>query len=237
MQGAARHSGEIEPRSFRAAWQSALGVIPQALILIGLGAAIWFLGYNTVQNLQSRGITTGFEFLSRVTSLPIPNSWLSYTAGVSTYARAIVIGLIETHVGLGGGNGDQILRIRALAGGELRRHREAVGGVDDLDIVAAQTVHHVEKTAVGADDRIGVSRLEVLGRSARGVDRQDAQGARRIGKISSQNDGRISLRHVRIDVERNGRRRFARRRRRGRRGLAGDLTASGKGEKRKKNER
>jgi general L-amino acid transport system permease protein len=59
-------------------------------------ALVWFLAHNTGENLRARGITTGFDFLGRVTSLPIPSSWISYTAGVSTYGRAIIIGLINT---------------------------------------------------------------------------------------------------------------------------------------------
>ena len=82
-------SGELRQSS----WRSRLA---QAFILLSIGALIWFLVDTTVANLQARGISTGFGFLWRVTSLPIPNSWLAYTAGVSTYGRAIAIGLLNT---------------------------------------------------------------------------------------------------------------------------------------------
>ena len=94
MRGITRQSQEVG--RFWVVKRGVRGIVSQALILLILTSMIWFLGYNTVQNLQSRGITTGFEFLSRVTSLPIPNSLISYTAGASTYARAIVIGLMNT---------------------------------------------------------------------------------------------------------------------------------------------
>jgi general L-amino acid transport system permease protein len=96
MRGVPRQSQEVGVGRLQAGGHRTRGMLSQALILLILASTIWFLGSNTVQNLQSRGITTGFEFLSRVTSLPIPNSLLSYTAGVSTYARAIVIGLANT---------------------------------------------------------------------------------------------------------------------------------------------
>jgi general L-amino acid transport system permease protein len=82
-------SGELRQSS----WRSRLA---QAFVLLSIGALIWFLVDTTVANLQGRGISTGFGFLWRVTSLPIPNTWLAYTAGVSTYGRAIAIGLLNT---------------------------------------------------------------------------------------------------------------------------------------------
>ena len=77
----------------RSSWRNRFA---QAFILLSIGAVIWFLVDTTVANLQARGISTGFGFLWRVTSLPIPNTWLAYTAGVSTYGRAIAIGLLNT---------------------------------------------------------------------------------------------------------------------------------------------
>jgi general L-amino acid transport system permease protein len=74
-------------------WRS---ILTQVFVLLSIGALIWYLFDNTVENLQARGIGTGFGFLWRVTSLPIPNTWLDYTAGVSTYGRAIAIGLLNT---------------------------------------------------------------------------------------------------------------------------------------------
>jgi general L-amino acid transport system permease protein len=82
-------SGKLRQSS----WRSRLA---QAFILLSIAALIWFLVDTTVTNLRSRGISTGFDFLWRVTSLPIPNTWLAYTAGVSTYGRAIAIGLLNT---------------------------------------------------------------------------------------------------------------------------------------------
>lgn len=72
------------------------GLVTQVFIVFSLTAVIWFLADNTVENLRARGITTGFAFLWRPTSLPIPNSWLEYSAGVSTYGRAITIGFLNT---------------------------------------------------------------------------------------------------------------------------------------------
>lgn len=82
-------SGKLRQSSWRSRFA-------QAFILLSIAALIWFLVDTTVTNLRSRGISTGFDFLWRVTSLPIPNTWLAYTAGVSTYGRAIAIGLLNT---------------------------------------------------------------------------------------------------------------------------------------------
>src|SRR5690348_15858710 len=60
-------------------------LLSQAFVLLAIAALIWFLASNTIANLRARGIATGFGFLWRVTSLPIPNSWLAYSAGVSSY--------------------------------------------------------------------------------------------------------------------------------------------------------
>jgi general L-amino acid transport system permease protein len=68
----------------------------QVLIATSIVAVIWFLVDNTMENLRARGATTGFAFLWRITSLPIADTWLDYTAGVSTYGRAILVGLLNT---------------------------------------------------------------------------------------------------------------------------------------------
>ena len=71
-------------------------LVAQVLIAGAVIAVIWFLVHNTMENLNARGVTTGFAFLWRPTSLPIVDTWLAYTAGVSTYGRAILIGLLNT---------------------------------------------------------------------------------------------------------------------------------------------
>jgi len=71
-------------------------LVTQILIASAIIAAIWFLVDTTMTNLQDRGATTGFAFLWKETALPIADTWLDYTPGVSTYGRAIIIGLLNT---------------------------------------------------------------------------------------------------------------------------------------------
>jgi general L-amino acid transport system permease protein len=71
-------------------------LVTQILIAAAIIAAIWFLVDTTMANLRDRGATTGFAFLWKATALPIADTWLAYTPGVSTYGRAIIIGLLNT---------------------------------------------------------------------------------------------------------------------------------------------
>lgn len=84
----------------RSGWSQRLpgprSLAAQILIAASIIAVIWFLVSNTMENLRDRGATTGFAFLWHITSLPIADTWLDYTAGASTYGRAILIGLLNT---------------------------------------------------------------------------------------------------------------------------------------------
>ena len=68
----------------------------QAAIVFTVFAVMIFLVRTTLDNLETRGITTGFGFLFRPLNMPIAHSWLPFLPGVDTYGRAIVIGIINT---------------------------------------------------------------------------------------------------------------------------------------------
>jgi general L-amino acid transport system permease protein len=68
----------------------------QALILGGLALAVWYLVHTTNANLEARHIATGFGFLSQTAPIPIGESLISYEPSVSTYARALLVGLLNT---------------------------------------------------------------------------------------------------------------------------------------------
>jgi general L-amino acid transport system permease protein len=68
----------------------------QAMLVLGVVALAWFLIDTTLSNLRTRGITTGFAFLSRPINMPIAHSWLEFLPGVHTYGRALVIGFLNT---------------------------------------------------------------------------------------------------------------------------------------------
>ncbi len=67
----------------------------QALILIGVvGFALYILN-NTLDNLERRGITSGFDFLSTSAGFGIIQSLIDYSEQ-SSYGRAFLVGLLNT---------------------------------------------------------------------------------------------------------------------------------------------
>jgi general L-amino acid transport system permease protein len=82
----------------RLSWSDPLlrSIVWQVLI-VGIVVAIgWYLVANTSRNLAARRIATGFGFLDRVAGIPIGESLISYNPAVDTYARALVIGVLNT---------------------------------------------------------------------------------------------------------------------------------------------
>lgn len=71
------------------------GYVYQALILGGVAVVGWFLVSNTLDNLERRGVATGFAFLSREASFEIGESLIPFSAA-DTYLRAFVVGLLNT---------------------------------------------------------------------------------------------------------------------------------------------
>lgn len=70
------------------------GLIQVALVLAVIGFILW-IGNNTVQNLQARGIRVGFDFLDRSARFPISESLLPYTPQDS-FLWAYLVGLTNT---------------------------------------------------------------------------------------------------------------------------------------------
>lgn len=74
---------------FRAGfYQAALAVL---LILVGYSAVT-----NALQNLKVANISTGFGFLQQVSGFDVSQHLIAYDGGSSTYARAFVVGLLNT---------------------------------------------------------------------------------------------------------------------------------------------
>ncbi|SCA57277.1 amino-acid transporter subunit; membrane component of ABC superfamily [Candidatus Terasakiella magnetica] len=70
-------------------------VVFQALlfsVLIWLG---WTIFQNTLQNMESRGITTGFDFLTNPAGFEILMSLVEYDAS-HTYGKTFIVGLLNT---------------------------------------------------------------------------------------------------------------------------------------------
>jgi general L-amino acid transport system permease protein len=66
------------------------------IVVVGLVAALaWFLVTNTMENLQRQKIASGFHYLDREAGFEIGDSMIAYSPA-STYARAILVGLLNT---------------------------------------------------------------------------------------------------------------------------------------------
>jgi general L-amino acid transport system permease protein len=71
-------------------------IVWQVLIIGAVVALVWYLTANTNRNLEARHIATGFGFLFQSASIPIGESLLDFTPSVSTYGRALIIGVLNT---------------------------------------------------------------------------------------------------------------------------------------------
>ncbi|ETD68937.1 ABC transporter permease [Pelistega indica] len=69
--------------------------IYQAIILAIVVWVVWYLVSNTMDNLSSRNIQTGFAFLHKEAGFAIGESLIDYQL-TDTYARAIKVGLLNT---------------------------------------------------------------------------------------------------------------------------------------------
>lgn len=89
-------SSRLPPRR-RWSWRSrsARGLLYQAVALLAIVAVLAFLAYNTRENMQVRGIHSGFDFLHSTAGFDIGDSPIEYSPGES-YGRAIWVGVLNT---------------------------------------------------------------------------------------------------------------------------------------------
>ncbi len=71
-------------------------IVWQVLVLGAVAALAWYLVQNTNRNLAARRIATGFAFLGRTAGIPIGEALIDYDPSVSTYGRALLIGVLNT---------------------------------------------------------------------------------------------------------------------------------------------
>ncbi len=71
-------------------------IVWQTTILASLALIAWYLAHTTIHNLAERHIATGFGFLSQTAPIPIGESLIDYAPSVSTYARALLVGFLNT---------------------------------------------------------------------------------------------------------------------------------------------
>ena len=66
------------------------------IVVVGLvGLLAWYLVSNTIDNLERQKIASGFHYLDREAGFEIGDTMISYSPA-STYARAILVGLLNT---------------------------------------------------------------------------------------------------------------------------------------------
>lgn len=70
-------------------------VIDQALLLLAVVLAGWYLYSNLAANMERQNIATGFGFFDREAGFAISESLISYDAS-NTYGRALLVGLLNT---------------------------------------------------------------------------------------------------------------------------------------------
>ncbi|AOB33941.1 amino acid ABC transporter permease [Bordetella sp. H567] len=70
-------------------------IVYQVIAVAAVAWVVWFLVSNTLHNLSSRHISTGFAFLGREAGFAIGETPIPYTPA-NTYGRAIVVGLLNT---------------------------------------------------------------------------------------------------------------------------------------------
>ncbi|MBV9783407.1 MAG: ABC transporter permease subunit [Acidisphaera sp.] len=85
-------------RRMRLSWSDPLlrNLFWQVVVIGGVVLLVWYLVGNTSRNLQARHIATGFRFLTQSAAIPIGESPIPYTPSVSTYGRALLIGILNT---------------------------------------------------------------------------------------------------------------------------------------------
>ncbi|MDY0308544.1 MAG: amino acid ABC transporter permease [Castellaniella sp.] len=87
------------PRAPRRRWSwndpATRALIYQVLILGLVALGVWYLASNTLHNLASRNISTGFAFLHEEAGFAIGESMVEYSPA-DTYGHAVVVGLLNT---------------------------------------------------------------------------------------------------------------------------------------------
>ncbi len=71
-------------------------IVWQVVVLGTVALIVWYLVQNTTRNLAARRIATGFAFLGRTAGIPIGEALIDYDPSISTYGRALLIGLLNT---------------------------------------------------------------------------------------------------------------------------------------------
>ena len=75
--------------------QKTRGILFQILTILGLVAFLWYIGSNTVANIEQRGIKTGFAFLNSTAGYNIDEAPIEFSQS-DTHFRVFLVGLSNT---------------------------------------------------------------------------------------------------------------------------------------------
>ena len=75
--------------------QKIRGIFFQLLTVIGLVAFLWYIGVNTIHNIEQRGIQTGFGFLEGTAGFGIEETPIEFSES-NTHGRVFLVGLLNT---------------------------------------------------------------------------------------------------------------------------------------------
>ena len=70
-------------------------IFVQAVLLLVLGFVFYEIASNTITNLRTRNIASGFAFLSKTAGFDIIQTLVAYSSG-SNFGRALVVGFLNT---------------------------------------------------------------------------------------------------------------------------------------------
>jgi general L-amino acid transport system permease protein len=82
-------------RSFSLRSRAVRGLIYQALALAVIVLGVWFLAHNTLENMRTRGIQSGFDFLTQPAGFDIGESLIPYES-IRPYWQAFLVGMVNT---------------------------------------------------------------------------------------------------------------------------------------------
>ena len=88
---------KLPPKKRDWSWRSQAfrGLIYQIVAIGLIGFVIWFLAYNTLENMRVRGIQSGFGFLNSPAGFDIGELPISYDA-LDPYWKAFLVGVLNT---------------------------------------------------------------------------------------------------------------------------------------------
>ena len=82
-------------RSFSLRSRAVRGLVYQVLTLALIALGVWFLAHNTLENMRSRGIQSGFDFLLQPAGFDIGESLIPYES-IRPYWHAFLVGMVNT---------------------------------------------------------------------------------------------------------------------------------------------